>query len=159
MSKILNEGDLGDRMELGNSYGTQGTVDISSNEPSTYAALMSPNSTNIVTNIPEDPKDNNKVIDVDSEVDKIKHKITPDEVLCGIKYELKNDVLKDKDKAKQRVILNLKKDPHFYSSLHMLNIDDSDLTTEDYRTPQEKKIGDIIKEMWQTKVNKRQICD
>lgn len=53
---------------------------------------------------------------------------TPDEVLTGMKYELQNMIKKDKSKAKQIVLNNLKKDPHYYGQLHMLNIDDQEMT-------------------------------
>lgn len=53
---------------------------------------------------------------------------SPDEVAAGIKYELGQQISKDKQKAKQLVVQNLKKDPHFYSKLKMLNIDDESMT-------------------------------
>lgn len=52
---------------------------------------------------------------------------TPDEIVAGIKYELGQQIKKDKYKAKQAVLTNLKKDPHFYSGLKMLNIDDESM--------------------------------
>lgn len=53
---------------------------------------------------------------------------TPDEVVTGIKYELGQQIKKDKAKAKQTVLDNLKKDPHYYGKLKMLNIDDESMT-------------------------------
>lgn len=50
-----------------------------------------------------------------------------DEVAAGIKYELGQQIKKDKQMAKQQVVTNLKKDPHFYSGLKMLNIDDESM--------------------------------
>lgn len=52
---------------------------------------------------------------------------TPDEVVAGIKYELGQQIKKDKASAKQAVLDNLKKDPHYYSKLKMLNIDDESM--------------------------------
>lgn len=49
---------------------------------------------------------------------------SPDEVACGYKYELNNMTAKDKAKAKELVMANLRKDPHHYSKLNHLNIDD-----------------------------------
>jgi hypothetical protein len=49
---------------------------------------------------------------------------SPDEIITGIKYELKNQIKKDKRKAKDEVLKHLRTDPHYYSSLRMLNIDD-----------------------------------
>lgn len=52
---------------------------------------------------------------------------TPDEVVTGIKYELGQQIKKDKALAKQTVLTNLKKDPHYYGKLKMLNIDDESM--------------------------------
>jgi hypothetical protein len=52
---------------------------------------------------------------------------TPDEVVSGIKYELGQQIKKDKFKAKRTVLDNLKKDPHYYGKLKMLNIDDKSM--------------------------------
>lgn len=54
------------------------------------------------------------------DVDTIKSKVTPDEVLCGIEYELKRMLQPNKDQAKVIVVKNLKSDPKYYSNLNML---------------------------------------
>lgn len=53
---------------------------------------------------------------------------TPDDVVAGMKYELGQQIKKDKRKAKEAVLANLKKDPHFYSKLKQLNVDDESMT-------------------------------
>jgi hypothetical protein len=53
---------------------------------------------------------------------------TPDEVIAGIKYEMGQQIKTDKALAKQTVLANLKKDPHYYGKLKMLNIDDESMT-------------------------------
>lgn len=58
---------------------------------------------------------------------KKQEKPTPDEIITGINYELLRMIKKDKGVAKQIVIQNLKKDPHYYSKLNMLNITDKDM--------------------------------
>lgn len=59
-----------------------------------------------------------------------KEKPTIDDVMAGIQYELQNMIKKDKRIAKERVVDNLKKfGPKYYTKLHMLNIDDTDMTT------------------------------
>ena len=50
-----------------------------------------------------------------------------DEVVAGIKYEMGQQMVKNKAEAKQIVIGNLKKDPKFYSGLKMLGITDQDM--------------------------------
>jgi len=52
---------------------------------------------------------------------------TPDEIVTGIKYEMGQQIKKDKLKAKEVVLTNLKKDPHYYGKLKMLNIDDKSM--------------------------------
>ena len=52
---------------------------------------------------------------------------TPDEIVTGIKYEMGRQNKKDKNGAKQIVLSNLKKDPHFYRDLKMMNIDDKSM--------------------------------
>ncbi len=52
---------------------------------------------------------------------------TPDEIICGIKYEMGQQIKKDKAEAKQMVLANLKKDPKYYSGLKMLGITDKDM--------------------------------
>jgi hypothetical protein len=52
---------------------------------------------------------------------------TSDEIVSGIKYEIGQQNKKDKNLAKQTVLANLKKDPHYYRDLKMLNIDDKSM--------------------------------
>ena len=52
---------------------------------------------------------------------------SPDEIIAGIKFELGQQIKKDKAEAKRIVINNLKKNPKFYSGMHMLNITDKDM--------------------------------
>jgi hypothetical protein len=62
---------------------------------------------------------------------KDKDKPTIDDVMAGMQYELQNMIRKDKRVAKERVIDNMKKfGPKYYTKLHMLNIDDTDMTPE-----------------------------
>ena len=52
---------------------------------------------------------------------------TPDEVIAGIKYEMGQQIKKDKAEAKQLVLQNLKKDSKFYSGMKMMGITDKDM--------------------------------
>lgn len=52
---------------------------------------------------------------------------TPDEIVTGIKYELGQQIKKDRRLAKEKVVANLRKDPHYYGKLKMLNIDDESM--------------------------------
>jgi hypothetical protein len=203
MSKTINENDMGDRMYTGQSYiqgglggasslGTYSSPDASQNigafkANSTlagfkYAPTIAGSASDISTPPPEDydNKSTYSPSQYDKDVDEIKYKVTPDEVLAGLQYELKKMVFKRKDLAKELVVRNLKEDNKYYSKLHMLNIDDDDKLpvkpsfmgpeskaepynlkatpqqeVVDYRTPQEKEIGKIIREMAQKKYEKR----
>jgi len=101
---------------------------------------------------------------------------TPDDIVCGIKYELGKQLKKDKAEAKKEVLKNLRKDPHFYNELKMLNITDQDMVnnmTENKHpndSPARTKIVSnidetkkIFAEMSKNKDNKyvvnSQICD
>lgn len=73
---------------------------------------------------------------------------TPDEVASGLQYELGRMITKDKARAKQIVLGNLKKDPHFYSNLHMLNIDDKKMSVDErYRQANKQEISKIFQEI------------
>lgn len=52
---------------------------------------------------------------------------TPDEVIMGIKYELGQQNKKDKQRAKETVLANLRKDPHYYGAMKMLGVDDESM--------------------------------
>lgn len=52
---------------------------------------------------------------------------SPDEVISGLKFEMGQQNKKDKKAAKEAVLANLKKNPHYYSELNQLNIDDKSM--------------------------------
>ena len=195
MPKItIKENELGDRMMTGQSftqgggigssgYGTYSSPDASQNPNSfKYTPSIAGSASDITLKTPDD-YDGKSTYDpeqYEKDVDVIKDKVTPDEIMAGLQYELKKQVFKRKDVCKELVVRNLKNDPKYYSKLHMLNIDDNDnipvspsftapqsvsqpynlkATPQeeaiDYRTPQEKEIAKIIKEMAQAKHEKR----
>lgn len=140
MSNINETGDLGDRMMQGLPYGQGGAIagavepgvldtfaspDVVQ-DPSKYGSLL--NKANLTAkqtqaNIsPMTPYHGKDPWDYVKDVEQIKYKVTPDEIIMGIDYEMKKLVLKDKQVAKQKVVNNLKKDPKYYSKLHMLGV-------------------------------------
>lgn len=180
MPKFIKEiGDMGDRMMQGLPYGQGGAVSGTSDmdvfdspdatqDPSKFGSLddkskISADAKQSMQKIMpfgpytgQDPKDYVK------DVEQIKTKVTPDEIITGIDYEMKKMVLKDKQVAKQNVVSNLKKDPQYYSRLHMLDITDGENDTKpvaeqpvDYRTPQEKAIAEVMREMYANKLQRR----
>jgi len=62
---------------------------------------------------------------------KKKHTPSPDDILSALQYELGRMITKDKTLAKQTVLSNIKKDPYYYRSLHMMNIDDKKMQVEE----------------------------
>lgn len=148
----LKENEMGDRMMTGLPYsqggglGTTGVDTISSPDisqsPEKFKYPQTAASASDITTPPPDDYDNKAMQsrqDFESDVDAIKNVVTPDEVLAGMQYELKKMVFKRKDTAKQLVVANLKKDPKFYSKLHMMQVDENGIRQE--------AISDIIREM------------
>ena len=84
---------------------------------------------------------------------------TPDEITTGIRHELSNMVRKDKRMAKQSVVQNLKKDPKYYSGLHMMNIDEPSLTMNmnenEKLNPLMQERVNVLNQMVQEKKDKR----
>jgi hypothetical protein len=155
MAKI-NENELGDRMMTGLPYsqgGGLGTPSIDtisspdiSQSPEKFKYPQTAASASDITVPPPEDYDNSPTQskqDFDRDVDSIKTKVTPDEIIAGIKYELKKMVFKRMDVAKQLVAHNLKKNPKFYSSLESMMVDENGVKKE--------AIYDIIREMKQRK--------
>lgn len=173
MSKLQELGDTGDRMMQGLPFAQGGAVSGASNwdtfsspdvsqDPNHFGTLIDKSK---ITASPQDsmskiapfgPYTGQNPHDYVNDVDKIKYKVTPDEVIMGIDYEMKKLVLKDKQVAKQNVVNNLKKDRQYYSKLHMMDIDDEpEKEPEDFRTPQEKAIAEIMRDLHEKKKQRR----
>jgi len=175
--KKLNE-DLGDRMVLGLPYGAGGAIpgavepgvvdtfsspDVVQN-PAKFGTLvdkskLTSNASGSMEKIaPYGPYTSENPEDYNKDVDDIKYKVTPDEVITGIEYEMKKLVLKDKDVAKQNVVRNLKKDPKYYSKLHMLGVyPEKDAAPDDdmMESKQQSAISEIIRDMYNKKRGRR----
>ena len=118
----INENDLGDRMILGLPANTFGIVNPGVGTFSSPAVSQNP--TSFFPDGTDKAGQVNHNDDVGQltkkDIENIKSKVTPDEVLCGIEYELKRMLQPNKDQAKAIVVKNLKSDPKYYSSLNML---------------------------------------
>lgn len=119
-----------------------GTAGVSNYGP-TYGTFASPEASQNSANFAH--SDNNKAVNqnsntakdtprkkgsIEQDVNAIyskKDTPSPDEVVSGIKYEMGQQIKKDKRVAKQQVLDNLRKDPHYYGKLKMLNIDDKSM--------------------------------
>jgi hypothetical protein len=114
-------------MDYSAGFGTPASPDASQ-DPSSFSGRKAlGNTSNTAMDAPASPTD------INADIDQIYSKSvtpSPDEVMTGMKHELHNMIKKDKGKAKELVIANLKKDPHFYGKLGMLNIDDKNMMNE-----------------------------
>jgi hypothetical protein len=139
-------------MQGGSSFATQNSAfqDPSKFESPGYNKFYDPN----VTGQP-DTREVGDSGSFDRDVEQLfqgKQKPTPDDVLCGIQYELQNMVKKDKRIAKEKVIDNMKKfGPKYYSKLGMLNIDDKKV---DSSTMQERV--NLLNKMVAEKASRRE---
>lgn len=137
MPNLKELGDLGDRMMQGLPFGQGGAVSGASNldtfsspdvtqDPSKFdtlsdkSNLTAPETQAAIT--PFGPFTDQNPWDYVRDVEQIKYKVTPDEVITGMNYEMKKLVLKDRQVARTNVVKNLKKDPKYYSKLHMLGV-------------------------------------
>lgn len=108
-------------------WGTHVSPEVSQNSNAFVNSKSIGPHSNTAANAPSHSKDR------DAEINQIYSKQvtpSPDEVITGLKYELQNMIKKDKGLAKQLVLNNLKKDPHFYGKLGMLGINDKDMMKE-----------------------------
>ena len=62
----------------------------------------------------------------DADIKILKKTVTPDEVIQGLSAILKSQFFKNKSKAKEILVQNLKRDPQYYSSLRYLGIEGPD---------------------------------
>jgi len=104
-------------------YGTHSSPDVSQNPAHFQSGKSVDNHSNTVKDVPKTGSMERDMAAIYAKKDTP----SPDEVVAGIKYELGQQIKKDKATAKQEVLKNLKKDPHYYSKLKMLNIDDESM--------------------------------
>lgn len=107
-------------------YGTFASPDVSQN-PGHFEHSDNNKAVNQNSNTAKaTPKGGSQTKDINAIYSK-KNTPSVDEIVTGIKYELGQQIKKNKQEAKQCVLDNLKKDPQFYSNLKMLNIDDKSM--------------------------------
>lgn len=110
-------------------YGTFGSPDVSQ-DPSHFENSNNNKAVNQNSNTRKDTPDSASMASDVATLYSRKVTPSPDEVVAGIKYEMGQQIKKDKQKAKENVLTNLKKDPHYYSSLKMLGIDDESMVND-----------------------------
>jgi uncharacterized protein YdcH (DUF465 family) len=83
---------------------------------------------------------------------------SPDEVASALQFEMGRMITKDKARAKSIVLNNLKEDPHFYSNLHMLNIDDKKMKVDEIvRGANKGEIAKIFQEIAEVRSQKYEV--
>ena len=139
MPKDIKENELGDRMMTGISHtsgivnpgvGTPSSIEASQTPTSYYST--SPNKVDSYTSDPGQPPT------PPEDVKALKGKVTPDEIISGIEYELNRMTDKNKSKAKEIVVANLKNNLKYYSELNML-INGDERVNENKCSSEEKK--------------------
>lgn len=108
---------IGGQPTLSGQSGTYASPDVTQN-PGSFPADSS--KVNIVPPVDQDIKSKIDPEQYKKDVDTIKTKVTPDDIIQGIEYELKKQIYKNKMVAKETVVQNLKKNPRFYRDLDML---------------------------------------
>ena len=82
---------------------------------------------------------------------------SPDEIASGLQFELGRMIQKDKGRAKEIVLNNMKRDPHYYSNLHMLNIDDKQMKVDEARNIKKTELKNIFREMAEERPKKYEV--
>ena len=127
-------------LNYGQSYGTFASPQASQN-PNDFQSSNSNKDIGANSNTAKEAPDSGSIGRDLNAIFSKKNTPTPDDVAAGLKYELGHMNKKDKFKAKELVLKNLKQDPKFYTSLKMLNIDDEhmmDNMTEQKQHPNDK---------------------
>lgn len=101
-----------------------GTPSYAQQDPDHFQSSKSNHNSNTSKDNPKSKEDTDQQMNA---IWSKKNTPTPDEIVAGIKYELGQQNKKDKRKAKEAVLDNLRKDPKFYTGLKMLNIDDESM--------------------------------
>jgi len=147
-SAMMQQPDRADR--IGRNSNTVSTT------PDTGDTVKIPKPNTVSPDTQGDVQKSQKPLDPDKELDpkvdqlfQKKQTPSPDEIMSALQYELGNMVKKDKFIAKQTVLKNMKNDPHYYSRLDMLNIDDKKMKVDESSTNMDtfSKTKSVLDEM------------
>lgn len=119
---------IGGQPSISGQSGTYASPDVTQN-PGSFPADSS--NVNVVP-----PTDQNIKSKIDPEqyqkdVEEVKTKVTSDDIVQGMQYELKKQIYKNKMVAKETVVQNLKSNPRYYRDLGMLDMT-PDMMNESY---------------------------
>jgi len=110
---------VGGQSPLSGQSGTYSSPDVVQN-PGSFPADSS--NVNVVQPVDQDIKSKIDPEQYKKDIEDIKTKVTPDDIIQGMDYELKKQIFKNKMVAKQNVVQNLKENPRYYRDLGMLGM-------------------------------------
>ena len=120
MAQAGNAGSIG----YGTGYGTFASPNVSQDPASFVGSKTLGSHSNTAASAPASASASDAAI---NQIYSKEVTPSPDEVITGLKYELQNMIKKDKARAKEIVLNNLRQDPHFYGKLGMWNINDKEM--------------------------------
>lgn len=129
----------GGQPSISGQSGTYASPDVTQN-PGSFPADSS--NVNVVPPVDQDIKSKIDPEQYQKDVEDVKTKVTPDDIIQGMQYELKKQIYKNKMVAKETVVQNLKENPRYYRDLGMMG-----MTPDMMNENQKEKIGDIIRDM------------
>jgi len=110
---------IGGQPSISGQSGTYASPDVTQN-PGSFPADSS--NVNVVPPTDHDIKSKIDPEDYKKDVEDVKRKVTPDDIIQGMQYELKKQIYKNKMVAKETVVQNLKSNPRYYRDLGMLGM-------------------------------------
>ncbi len=104
-------------------YGTFASPDVTQNPAHFQSGKSVDNNSNTVKSAPH-PEEIEKGLDA---IYAKQGPPEPDDFVAGMKYEMGQQIKKNKEEAKREVIKHLKQDPRYYRDLKQLNVDDKSM--------------------------------
>jgi hypothetical protein len=115
----MSQISVGGQPSISGQSGTYASPDVTQN-PGSFPADSS--NVNIVPPVDQDIKSKIDPEQYKKDVEDVKTKVTPDDIIQGMQYELKKQIYKNKMVAKETVVQNLKENPRYYRDLGMLGM-------------------------------------
>ena len=115
----MSQISVGGQPSISGQSGTYASPDVTQN-PGSFPADSS--NFNIVPPVDQDIKSKIDPEQYKKDVEDVKTKVTPDDIIQGMQYELKKQIYKNKMVAKETVVQNLKENPRYYRDLGMLGM-------------------------------------
>ena len=115
----MSQVPVGGQPSISGQSGTYASPDVTQN-PGSFPADGS--NVNIVPPVDQDVKSKIDPEQYKKDVEDVKTKVTPDDIIQGMQYELKKQIYKNKMVAQETVVQNLKTNPRYYRDLGMLGM-------------------------------------